>query len=74
MTLQTIFKCNQCGLDFEFGRKKTYSGAGCRHIVQMRNQYKWQAANADRYAKLRLNFKEKRAAAKALELAATQDQ
>ena len=74
MTLQTMFTCKQCGLDFEFGRKKSYCGPDCRHIVQMRNQYKWQAANADRYATLRLNFKEKRAAAKALALATTPPQ
>jgi len=74
MTLHTMFTCKQCGLDFEFGRNKSYCGPVCRHIVQMRNQYKWQAANADRYAKMRLIFKEKRAAAKALELAARKDQ
>ena len=74
MTLQTMFTCKQCGLDFEFGRKTSYCGPVCRHIVQMRNQYKWQAANADRYAKLKQNFKERRTAEKALELAATQAQ
>ena len=74
MDLKKMFTCKQCDLDFEFGRKKSYCGPVCRHIVQMRNQYKWQAANAERYAKLRQNFKEKRAAEKALELATTQAQ
>jgi len=60
------FKCKQCGLDFEHFRKKSYCSPGCRHIVQLKNQYRWVKENPERNLVYQLRNNENRKAKRAL--------